>query len=150
MLPQIVAVISIIFGAVGVIGLVYALFLLRRFNLNRITETISGLDTTIENTDEFLSRSASMVDGIASIFYDIGTLLPLAGRPFRKIGSDMGSMAENIHNFRSGLEKAGLTLSEFTKQTGNMGISRIVLFLIVWLIGLHSILIMIGAVLLYL
>jgi hypothetical protein len=155
MLLEAAAIFLIVFGTAGAIGLIVVYFLIRNITkeigLDSLMERLGGLDTTIRSVDDFLFVSASMLDGIAMIFDDVGKLLPIVGGPFREIGRNLSTMIDNMRNLQKNIERLEPGMGKLEKITGRgIKISWLILVVFAWLIALHLAFIMMGIGFLYL
>ncbi|MDY6865207.1 MAG: hypothetical protein SVY15_04450 [Halobacteriota archaeon] len=159
--PDIVAIVLIAFGSIG-IALVILGYLSIRKNpifrmsdtLNDLTDTVEDINKTVSSASEFLATSTPILEGVSRIFYDIGGSLPLVGRSFRELGKNLGTMSDSMYTFKESIEsfeekwKASLDEMGSLREVETPSIKLIIAGLIIWLISLHLVLILVGIALL--
>ena len=156
-LNSVVAIFSIVFGLVGIVGILAGYILIHKKlignamrSLGDLSETVDELNSTIRNASEFLGGSTDLLDGISRVFYDMGGSLPLVGRSFKELGRSLGVISTNMHGFRQSIDSFEGRWSGSLEKIGSLGkdglpkIKILMGVLMAWLIGLHLILILIG------
>lgn len=158
---SIVAPFLIVFGSVGIVGILTGYIIIHQMFIKNLIDSLDGLseatgalNSTVRSASDFLGTSTDILDGISKIFYDIGGSLPLVGRSFRDMGNSLGGISTNMHGFRQNIDnfesKWGGSLEKIgiLKKGGKSTIRILIGIIMAWLIGLHLSLILIGLALL--
>ncbi|MDY6959020.1 MAG: hypothetical protein SVK08_07655 [Halobacteriota archaeon] len=161
--PDIVAVILIAFGSIGIALVFFGYLSIRKSpifriseNLDDLTDTLEDINKTVSSANEFLGTSTPILEGVSRIFYDIGGSLPLVGRSFRELGKNLGTISASMYTFKESIEGFEEKWDTFMDEIGSVsdgGLPSLKLIftgLIIWVILLHLVLILLGIALIYL